>query len=161
MRSILVFLIASIFSCTSKEDNDCQIVLESCKIIYSIPDFYLDSINYETKIFFSYNIRIVNISDSNLTFNNQFNFHDSSLNKSKIKINSRFDYGKITIRPKDSINIEYISKEKFSTNYNPKTIDEEIFQRSDKLIELSNIYLERNNRFIKINKSPNFFTASV
>lgn len=160
MKNVFVFLIATVFCCTSKKENNPEIILESCKIIYTVPEFYLDSIYYESKIFFSYSIRIKNISDSNLTFINQFNFYDSFRNKSKVKIDIRFDYGKITIPPKDSINIEYLSTEKFSTNYNPKTINEEIFKRSDKLIKLTNIYMKKNNLFVKINKAPDFFTAS-
>ncbi|MCB9252948.1 MAG: hypothetical protein H6605_10805 [Flavobacteriales bacterium] len=160
MRNILVFLVATIFGCTNKKNADFEIVVESCKIIYTVPDFYLDSLNFDSKVYFSYSMRIKNISDSNMTFINQFNFYDSAQKKAKMRINTRFDYGKIIVRSGDSINIEYLSNEKFSTKYNPKTLNEEIFERGDQIIALTRVYFKKDNLFVEIKKAPDYFTAS-
>ncbi len=162
MRIIFIIL-PFIVGCSSRKNNKLPYSMEweSYKIIYTVPDFFLDSMKYSSKVYFSHKIKIKNISDKMLSFDNQFYIHDSFNGKSK-RLRPRFNYGRIEINQDDSISIEYISgAENFSTFFQPEKIDSSIFLKANNIVNLTYIYhVDKFHNTIKLNKSTNFYSSS-
>lgn len=141
MRNIIfLYLIALLIcSCTKVHNtNSLKILWESSEIKYSSPKFYMDGFKFESKVVFVHKIMITNNGFDTIEVNLGNSIYEL-YNGNYLKLSPLYNNGFCRINPNDSAWMDFCTPIKFTTKFNPKTINDSIYKLGDSMIKISEL----------------------
>ncbi len=158
MKSSLIVctLIILLISCKDSK-KEIRLSLESVTICYTVPQFYVKDLNFQSEMYFSYKVKIKNDDKLDCRIDSNSIFIED--------VQGKFTYLKyaqrqIVLKKSDSTLINIESPIKYKVDFDEAAIMSKIYPIADSLLKQAKLFYVFNGDTIQIKASKDFYSNS-